>query len=540
MVADEQDPVLTAVVFGYRNEATILRAVQSLLTQESEEPFEVVVATSGGDRTGALVRAKFPQVRVAEWPSRLYPGGVRNLGVTIARGDIIAFLEADCIACPNWVSGRIALHRAGHGAVASAVDGSKSQGLAARAWLYISHPGRLVGHKSGPASPHQAYGLSFARDLLDHAGPFDETLRTDEDTLMAERLESLGVHPWFDPSVCIEHLGPVGLTSLIRDQYSRGRLDSWEETLRLPAGRLRRRWEPTGWACGPFVVLRGIQRLWIRLRWIGVELHRAHPGPFRELLLLSVPMALGQLAYQCGWIVDQFRVVRRSPVERRGELPIPAGLRRRVATTGEAVVALTFGDGPSDHTGPILDVLRRLDVPAAFFITGTEARERPDLVREIVAAGHVLGTSGWNRRHFTEMDEGELESALRESFAAIKEITGRTTRHVQPPDGAYDQRVVSMLQTLGLEIWLWTSHPHNLAPASCADDIVSQTTDDLTPGSVILLHDTDRCQTVEALPEIIRIVRERTFRFVPLEDPLAAAARDGVDASQDDGAALAV
>ena len=57
-------PVLSAVVFAYRNENTILRVVSSLVQQDCDEPFEVIVATSGGDRTADLVRESFPEVRV--------------------------------------------------------------------------------------------------------------------------------------------------------------------------------------------------------------------------------------------------------------------------------------------------------------------------------------------------------------------------------------------------------------------------------------------------------------------------------------------
>src|SRR5580698_769769 len=90
-------PALSAVVFGYHNEETILRAVGSLLDQDSDDPFEVIVATSGGDRTAALVHSAFPEVAIAESPTRLLPGGVRNLGARLATGEIVTFLEADCV-----------------------------------------------------------------------------------------------------------------------------------------------------------------------------------------------------------------------------------------------------------------------------------------------------------------------------------------------------------------------------------------------------------------------------------------------------------
>ena len=101
-------PVLSAVVFAFHNEHTILRAVSSLVQQDFDEPFEVIVATSGGDRTGQLVRENFPGVSVIESTVRLMPGGARNLGMGIARGQIIAFLEADCVARPGWIKNRVA------------------------------------------------------------------------------------------------------------------------------------------------------------------------------------------------------------------------------------------------------------------------------------------------------------------------------------------------------------------------------------------------------------------------------------------------
>jgi peptidoglycan/xylan/chitin deacetylase (PgdA/CDA1 family) len=278
------------------------------------------------------------------------------------------------------------------------------------------------------------------------------------------------------------------------------------------------------------VVLRALQRLGKRVRWIAVEWHQARPGPYRELLVLVVPMALGQLAYQAGWIVDQVRVVRQSANLRRGDLPVPFGLRRRVATTGEPVVALTLAGGPGVHTSEVLDVLGELGVPAAFFVTGQQARRHPDVVRRMAAAGHLVGTNGWSGRPFVELDDHELEQDVKHSLNVINEITGATPRHVQIPFGAYDQRVVSLLQALGLEIWLWTGHPHDVAPDSVVEDIVAQTTDDLTPGSVICLHDTASPQVVGALPGIIGAVRSRRFRFVALGGAHPSVPRVGADA----------
>jgi len=528
-------PVMTVVVFGYRNEATILRAVGSVLEQETDDPVEVVVATSGGDRSAELVRRRFPAVAVTESTVRLFPGGTRNRGVAMARGELVAFLEADCVAAPGWVRGRIACHRAGHEAVAGAMAATPSDGRAGRTALYLLHPNRLVGHRAGRAHPYQAYGLSFSRRLLERAGPFDETLRTDEDTAMVERIRALGVEPWFDPGVVREHIGPATFVEMLRDQYARGRLDSWREILSLPAGRARRSWETTAGARSALVVARTARRGWKRARWTAAELRRGHAGPGAELVALLPAMAAGSVAYNLGWCVDQLRVVHRvSGGPRRDPAPAPSGVRRRVTASGDRWVALTFDDGPGRHTAAVLEELRRLGAPAAFFVTGAAARARPDDVRAIAAAGHVVGSAGWSGAPFTDMADGELDEGLSHTDALLQELTGRAVRHVGPPGGHYDERVVSALQRRGQQVWLWTTHPGEDAARTGAGDTVSGVVDrvsgivdGLTPGAVLRLHDRDDDVDVAALPALVRRVRALGYELVTLDHPSGAADAGG-------------
>src|SRR5690606_13741993 len=76
-------PALTVVVMGYRNQETIGEALTSLVEQDSPEPFEVVVVTSGGGRSAAVARETAPGIQVVDSPTRLMPGGARNAGVSI-------------------------------------------------------------------------------------------------------------------------------------------------------------------------------------------------------------------------------------------------------------------------------------------------------------------------------------------------------------------------------------------------------------------------------------------------------------------------
>ncbi len=220
-------PAISVIVMGYLDRETILESVRSLVRQHSTDPFEIIVVTSGDDESPELVRRRFPDLTVIHSPRRLLPGATRNVGVAASSGSVIAFLEADCVASPGWIAGRLGAHREGYRAVACAVAPAPGEGPWAWASHYDLFCARLPGRAAGvvPAGPHPAaHGLSMTRQLFEELGAFDETLEIGEDTAVAERLADQGIEVWFEPSVCSLHRGPTSTLSMIRDQRDRHRL----------------------------------------------------------------------------------------------------------------------------------------------------------------------------------------------------------------------------------------------------------------------------------------------------------------------------
>jgi hypothetical protein len=216
--ASSTAPELCAIVLSYRNEGTILAAVDSLLAQD--EPLEIVISHSGGGPTEALLERHQHDLHVISSPERRLPGAARNAGVAATQAPYVAFLAGDCLAMPGWAGARLARHRAGTGAVASALVPLETTPASLASFL-LQHNTRMQ-HLELPA--HFRFGVSYARELLERHGPFVETLRHGEDVAFNTRLLLAGIDIEWAPEVVTAHPHPSSARGLFADQYRRGRL----------------------------------------------------------------------------------------------------------------------------------------------------------------------------------------------------------------------------------------------------------------------------------------------------------------------------
>jgi cellulose synthase/poly-beta-1,6-N-acetylglucosamine synthase-like glycosyltransferase/peptidoglycan/xylan/chitin deacetylase (PgdA/CDA1 family)/spore germination protein YaaH len=216
-----------------------------------------------------------------------------------------------------------------------------------------------------------------------------------------------------------------------------------------------------------------------------------------------------------------------------------------VQRTGDrpGMLALTFDDGPDPRWTPaILDVLKREQVPATFFIIGKNGQAYPDLVRRIVNEGHELGNHSFTHPNLGEIPLSLTELELNATQRLIESEVGRSTVLFRPPyfgdaeaDKPQEVEPALIAQNLGYLMVGVRIDPNDWQLPVTADQIVNRTieratdTNPETRGEVILLHDSggDRAATIEALPRLIDELRARGFRFVAVSD-LAGLSRDQV------------
>jgi cellulose synthase/poly-beta-1,6-N-acetylglucosamine synthase-like glycosyltransferase/peptidoglycan/xylan/chitin deacetylase (PgdA/CDA1 family)/spore germination protein YaaH len=203
---------------------------------------------------------------------------------------------------------------------------------------------------------------------------------------------------------------------------------------------------------------------------------------------------------------------------------------------GEHQIAITFDDGPDPRWTPkILDILKAVNVKAAFFLVGVNAERYPGLVRRIVNEGHEIGNHTYYHPNLALCWPEHIRLELNATQFLLETITGRATTLFRPPYAAdtsptqlSELTPLRIAEDLSYLVVLESIDPQDWAKPG-ADTILQRVKQQRRDGSIILLHDAggDRSQTVEALPRILEWLHTRGDSVVPLST-LLGTTRDAV------------
>jgi len=194
---------------------------------------------------------------------------------------------------------------------------------------------------------------------------------------------------------------------------------------------------------------------------------------------------------------------------------------------GTPRLALTYDDGPNDpHTLRLLEVLARHNICATFFVIGRYVQQRPDIVREIVKAGHVIGNHTFSHPLLTFKSTAEVRKELTDCHSAIQDTVGEPSNLFRPPFGGRRPAVLRIAREMDLMPVMWnvTGYDWNAPPAATIErKVFSQ----IRGGEVILLHDgghkqmgSDRSQTVLATDHLITRYKSEGYNFATIPQML--------------------
>jgi peptidoglycan/xylan/chitin deacetylase (PgdA/CDA1 family) len=190
---------------------------------------------------------------------------------------------------------------------------------------------------------------------------------------------------------------------------------------------------------------------------------------------------------------------------------------------GERAIALTFDDGPHpDSTPKILQLLAREGLTATFFVLGNKAEAYPEVVRDIVRAGHGVGVHGYHHyRLYSLLPPSAVEEDIRKAQDAVERASGVKPRLFRPPVGQVSPRTADGARRAGVDIVVWSVRGFDGLRNADPDRIAQRVERGLRPGAIVLLHDAAERDdhvpaSLEALPKIIAAIRERKLAVVPL------------------------
>lgn len=186
---------------------------------------------------------------------------------------------------------------------------------------------------------------------------------------------------------------------------------------------------------------------------------------------------------------------------------------------GQNGVALTFDDGPSAETTPlILDALRSGNARATFFVLGDAVDRRPDLLRRIVADGHAVGIHAYTHQPFVLQSKRVICEEVQRTEAAIRRACpeAEIAPWVRPPHGFKSLTLLKTLRRAGYGLAAWSVNSHDYKDHDPAQ-ITARVLKNAEAGAIVLLHDGPaNAATVAALPPLLRALTARGLVAAPL------------------------
>jgi peptidoglycan/xylan/chitin deacetylase (PgdA/CDA1 family) len=179
-------------------------------------------------------------------------------------------------------------------------------------------------------------------------------------------------------------------------------------------------------------------------------------------------------------------------------------------------IFLTFDDGPTPSiTNQTLDILSKNQVKATFFCLGKQVEKHPEIFQRIIDEGHAVGNHSYSHLKGWTTDNQQYLEDIRKGEAIIKSNLFR------PPYGKIKRSQVNSLSPQ-TKIILWDVLPGDFSLKNNVEKIVSNTLNSVETGSIIVLHDNNKCgnKMLQALPVIIDKLKEKKYSFTPITEQI--------------------
>ena len=251
--------------------------------------------------------------------------------------------------------------------------------------------------------------------------------------------------------------------------------------------------------------------IFLRKRDLGILL-----GAFAMAMVIGLGVFFGSALETGSWGLS-FRQEGTAPIGNAGKDQLAQFDAAYIGDITEKKLYLTFDAGYENGcTAKILDVLKKQEVPAAFFLVGNYIEKNADLVRRMADEGHTVGNHTMHHYDMSKLtDKAAFEKELTSLENLYKEKTGQElSKFYRPPQGIYSEENLKMAKDLGYKTVFWSLAyvDWNNDSQPTREEAFSKLLPRTHSGAVVLLHSTSQTNA-EILDELITRWKHEGYSF---------------------------
>jgi len=219
--------MISVIIPSYNSENTIKSCLDSLLNQSYRGDYEIILVDSSRDRTPEIVSENFPEVKLIHLEKKTDPGTARNIGINEAKGELLAFIDSDCVAARDWLEKIKSAHRSNVRVVGGVVMNGNEEGDLIGLAGYIAEFREFI-----PGQPKREVihiptcNISYKKEIFRDYGVFRKEYYPQEDLFFNYHLWVRGEKILFDPAIQVFHHQRSKLKEFLNHQHNIGETTS--------------------------------------------------------------------------------------------------------------------------------------------------------------------------------------------------------------------------------------------------------------------------------------------------------------------------
>jgi len=185
----------------------------------------------------------------------------------------------------------------------------------------------------------------------------------------------------------------------------------------------------------------------------------------------------------------------------------------------EKKITITFDDGPSDYTLEVLDLLKKYNVSATFFCIGKNIEAYPEIVKQIITEGHLIGNHSYSHSPFFDFyNAKKITEEIQQTDMLLKKYTSKKINFFRPPYGVTTPSIRRALKITGHKVIGWNIRSLDGGTKN-QNLIFNRIIKRISPGGIVLLHDT-ASHSVLVLEQFLQFLQNQNYQVVSVEELL--------------------